>query len=136
MTDPRPDLPAAPLDLASAARAFLCRSGHADTELRRRLLLRDTLRSSRALAEALADFVDRASVHCQDVHSTPHLDAPVDTLVRTLAEWCETIGATAAVYHECRGGTATPDAEAAHSPLLPGGFHARTDDLATAGEAL
>jgi hypothetical protein len=95
-----PDL-AHSLDIAAAAHAFLCRSGHAETEVRRRLLLRDTLRSSRALAHALEEFVKRAGAHYHGVHCTSHLDADVEALTRTLAAWSESMRETAMVYHEC-----------------------------------
>jgi hypothetical protein len=109
MTELSPDFPqvTSPLDIASAARAFLCRSGYAETEMRRRLLVRDTVRSSRALAHALTEFATHAAVHSQDVHCTSHLDADVEALARALAEWSESISATASLYHESCNPSAT-----------------------------
>jgi hypothetical protein len=104
-----PDIPPAPaaLDIASAARAFLRRSGFAETEMRRRLLLRDTVRSSRALAHALTEFAAHAATHSQDVHCRSHLDAQVEALVRALADWSESMNATASLYHESCDPSAT-----------------------------
>jgi hypothetical protein len=109
MTELSPDIPqlTSPLDIASAARAFLSRSGYAETEMRRRLLLRDTVRSSRALAHALTEFATHAAVHSQDVHCTSHLDADVEALARALAEWSESMSATANLYRESCDPSAT-----------------------------
>jgi hypothetical protein len=115
MTDISTDIPHIPhvpratsaLDIASAARAFLRRSGFAETEMRRRLMLRDTVRSSRALAHALTEFAAQAAAHSQDVHCRSHLDAHVDALVRALAEWSESMSATASLYHESCDHSAT-----------------------------
>jgi hypothetical protein len=126
---------ACPLDIGSAARAFLCRSGHAETELRRRLLLRDTLRSSRELAHALEAFLQRAGEHYRGVHCTSHLDTEVEALTRTLADWSESISATAALYHECHEATRLGGA-AEYSPQSTGASHAREDDLAAASKAI
>jgi hypothetical protein len=112
MTEFSPDIPqpTPSLDIASAARAFLNRSGYAETEMRRRLLLRDTVRSSRALAHALTEFATNAAAHSRDVHCTSHLDADVEALVRALAEWSESMNATAGLYHESCAPSAAHDA--------------------------
>jgi hypothetical protein len=104
MTELSEDMPPSvgPLDIASASRAFLFRSGQVEIELRRQLLLRDTLHSSLALAHALEEFVKCARAHYHGVHCTADLDTHVEAITRTLSDWSESMSATATLYHECR----------------------------------
>jgi hypothetical protein len=129
MTELSGDIPqlVGPLDIVSASRAFLIRSGQVEIELRRRLLLRDTLRSSLALAHALEEFVKRAGAHYHGVHCTAHLDADVEAITRTLSDWSESVRATATLYNECREVGATSGGAPIHPPYSPGGIGGRAE---------